>query len=199
MHPLDLLLDDNPDFHHWPDGSPANWAVSAEALRFLFRCLSPGMSTLETGAGQTTVVFAAAATQHVCITPQHEHTARIRAYCARRGIAERITFIHESSDRALAQSRLIPGTLDLVFIDGAHRFPFPCLDWHYTEGRLKVGGIIGIDDYPMPSVKMLHDFLCGEDEWELIEIAGRTSFFRKLGAADITLDCQGQRINRVPC
>lgn len=197
MHSLHLLLADNPGFHHWPDGSPANWAASAEVLRFLFDLLSPGMQTLETGAGQSTVVFALAATEHLCITPQHEQTARIRAYCARRGIPERVTFIHESSDRALAQSRLIPESLDLVFIDGAHRFPFPCLDWHFTEGRLRVGGILGIDDCAMPSVKILHDFLCGEDEWELIELIGRTSFFRKLGVADITLDCQGQRMNRV--
>ncbi|MEW5745841.1 MAG: class I SAM-dependent methyltransferase [Nitrospirota bacterium] len=196
VHLLDRLIADNPDFHHLPDGTPANWAVSEAALRFLYRCLAPGMSTLETGAGQTTIIFALSGTHHVCITPQHEHTARVRAYLARQRITGTVTFIHESSDSALVQSRLIPEVLDLVFIDGAHRFPFPCLDWHYTERRLRVGGIVGVDDCRMPSVKILHDFLCGEDEWELIEIAGQTSFFKKLGIADVTFDCRGQRINQ---
>ena len=197
MDPLERLIADNPSFHHWPDGSPANWSASADCLRFIRRCLSPGIHTLETGTGQSTVVFALAGTRHVCITPQPEQTARVRDYCSRRGINETITFIHESSDKALSLSESIPDRLDFVFIDGAHRFPFPCLDWHYTERRLETGGIIGLDDYIIPSVRILHDFLCRENEWELIRIIGRTSFFRKLREADTRLDCQGQRINQV--
>ncbi len=194
---LERLIADNPSFHHWPDGSPANWSVAADSLRFIRRCLTAGMNTLETGTGQSTVVFALANTRHVCITPQPEQTERVRDYCLRQGITGNITFIHESSDRALCLDESIPDRLDLVFIDGAHRFPFPCMDWHYTERRLKTGGILGLDDYMIPSVRMLHDFLCNENEWELIRIIGRTSFFRKLSEADTTLDCQGQRMNQV--
>jgi hypothetical protein len=67
------------------------------------------------------------------------------------------------------------------------------VDWHYAAARLKVGGTLGIDDYPMPSVRILHDFLIGEDEWELIGMTQYTSFFRKL--AEPRYWWSGQKIN----
>lgn len=196
---LDRLVRDDPDLHAWGDGTRANWSVSADVLRFLHGCLAPGMRTLETGAGQSTVVFAIAGTEHVCITPNRGDAERIRAYCDATGVpTDGVTFIHESSDRALPAGRGIPTELDFVFIDGAHRFPFAALDWHYTQDRLRVGGIVAVDDCTMPSVRILHDFLDGEDEWDLIEIVGRTSFFRRTAETVIINDCQGQKMNRVP-
>ena len=70
--------------------------------------------------------------------------------------------------------------MDFVFIDGAHAFPIACIDFHYTEYRLKVGGIMGVDDIFMPSVRILYDFLCAEDDWELVETISDTAFFRLL-------------------
>ena len=143
MDKLEQLIEQRPHFHAWPDGKPANWAVAPDVLRFIHQNLTPGMRTLETGAGQTTVAFAIAGTQHICITPDREQAERIRAYCRLHGIDQILTFIHESSDVALPSGRSIPDALDFVLLDGAHRFPFPILDWHYTEGRLRVGGIAG--------------------------------------------------------
>ena len=117
------------------------------------------------------------------------------AYCAAHGIRDTVTFIHESSDVALAAGRGIPEALDFVLIDGAHRFPFPILDWHFTEPRLRVGGIVAVDDYPMPSVKILHDFLIGEDEWELIQRFQRTAFFRRRRETVNVWDWADQKIN----
>jgi len=164
VDPIEALIAEPPHFHAWPDGKPANWAVAPGVLLFLFRQLRPGMHTLETGAGHTTVAFAAAKTEHVCITPDRSQAERIRTYCADQGIECNVKFIHESSDIALAAGKGIPETLDVVLIDGAHRFPFPIVDWHFTESRLRVGGIVVVDDYPMPSVRILHAFMAGEDE-----------------------------------
>lgn len=198
MGAIERLIADNPDLHAWGDGTPANWSATPDALRFLGRHLSPGMRTLETGAGQTTVAFAAAGARHTCVTPDAGEAARIRVYCAARGIAcDGVTFVHEASDVALARPGVVPDALDVVFIDGAHRFPFPCLDWHYTEARLRVGGIVGVDDWDMPSVRVLHDFLAGEDEWDPVGILGRTSFFRRQRETHVLNDCQGQNINRI--
>ena len=195
---IERLIADNPDLHAWGNGTAANWSATPDALRFLGRHLSPGMRTLETGAGQTTVTFAAVGTRHTCVTPDAGEAARIRAYCAARGITcDGVSFVHEDSDVALARPGVVPDVLDFVFIDGAHRFPLPCLDWHYTEGRLRVGGILGVDDWDMPSVRVLHDFLAGEDEWDLVGIVGRTSFFRRLRQTLVVNDCQGQNINRI--
>ena len=195
MEPIDRLIAELPQFHAWPDGRPANWSVAPAVLRYIHSQLEPDMHTLETGAGQTTVAFAMAGTAHICITPDRSQADRIRTYCADRGIDCAVKFIHESSDIALASGRDIPGTLDFVLIDGAHRFPFPILDWHYTQQRLRVGGVVVVDDFLMPSVRILHDFLMGEDEWELIKKFQVTSFFRRKRATENMWDWADQKIN----
>jgi hypothetical protein len=196
MEPIDVLIAKRPPLHAWPDGKPANWSVAPEVLRFIYEHLKPGMQTLETGAGQTTAAFAIAGTQHVCITPDRAESERIRAFCREHGIKDSVTYIHESSDVALPSGQGIPEVLDFVLIDGAHRFPFPMLDWHFTERRIPVGGIVAVDDFPMPSVRILYDFLLGEDEWELVQQFQVTSFFRRRQLTVSVWDWADQRINR---
>jgi predicted O-methyltransferase YrrM len=196
MDPIDTLISEGPQFHAWPDGRPANWSVAPDVLRFIRANLKPSMRTLETGAGQTTVAFAIAGTDHVCITPDRAQADRIRSYCSEHGIEDTITFIHDSSDVALASGQGIPDVLDFVLIDGAHRFPFPILDWYFTERRVPIGGIVAVDDYLMPSVKILHDFLVGEDEWELIQSFQVTSFFRRQRETVNEWDWADQKINK---
>jgi Methyltransferase domain len=196
MDQIEILISEEPHFHAWPDGRPANWSVAPDVLRFIRANLKPSMRTLETGAGQTTVAFAIAGTHHVCITPDRTQAERIRSYYSEHGINDTVTFIHDSSDIALASGLGIPDVLDFVLIDGAHRFPFPILDWHFTEGKIPVGGILAVDDYPMPSVRILHDFLLGEDEWELIQSFQATSFFRRRRETVNEWDWADQKINK---
>jgi hypothetical protein len=186
MDPIETLISERPHFHTDGAGRSANWSVVPDVLRFVRSNLKPSMRTLETGAGRTTVAFAIAETHHVCITPQRTETEQICSYCREHGIEGSITFIHESSDIALASGQGIPDVLDFVFIDGAHQFPLPILDWYFTERKVPVGGIMAVDDYLTPSVRILHDFLVGEDEWELLQsfrslspINWGTSFFRR--------------------
>ncbi|MBE7443826.1 MAG: class I SAM-dependent methyltransferase [Planctomycetia bacterium] len=191
---LERLLKDNPQFHYYK-GVFTSWAVHPDTLRFLYSMLTPGMSTLETGCGHTTVVFSIAGTRHICITPDQGEAERIQQYCAEVGLTKNITFIIKSSDRALPEGELIPSELDYVFIDGAHRFPVPIIDWHYTHHKLKLGGIIGVDDFKIPSVKILYDFLCVEEEWELIKIMRNTAFFKKIREPKYISDWSDQKIN----
>jgi predicted O-methyltransferase YrrM len=196
MDQIEILISEKPHFHAWPDGRPANWSVAPDVLRFIRGSLKPSMRTLETGAGQTTVAFAIAGTDHVCITPDQEQAERIRSYCREHGIKDTITFIHDSSDIALASGNGIPEVIDFVLIDGAHRFPFPILDWHFTQRKIPVDGIVAVDDYLMPSVRILHDFLLGEDEWELIQSFQVTSFFRRKRETVNEWDWADQKINK---
>jgi len=227
---IERLIKDNPKFHKYK-GSFTSWAPHPDTLRFLYNLLTPGMSTLETGCGQTTVVFSIADTKHTCITPDPGHAKRVKQYCAKLGLKKNITFLIESSDIALPSkvikptglekfykylTRLfglgkellpseldhipseldhIPSELDHILIDGAHRFPFPIIDWHYTAPKLRLGGILSVDDFKMPSVKILYDFLCIEEVWELIEVIHNTAFFRKLREPFIIDDWQNQKIN----
>lgn len=193
---IEQLLKDKPAFHAWPDGTPANWSVAGDVLRFLTDLVKPGMNTLETGAGQTTVVFAVRGANHVCITPDTAQAERIRAYLEPLGTSSSVRFIHQSSDEALPSGCHIPERLDLVLIDGAHRFPFPILDWYYTQARVPVGGMMIVDDIRMPSVRILYDFLNGEDEWELVTAFEVTAAFRRVKETVCVWDWADQRINK---
>lgn len=193
---IERLLTERPAFHAWPDGAPADWSVAPDVLRFLAELVKPGMNTLETGAGQTTVAFAVAGANHTCITPDSAQAEKIQAYIRSLAARSSIRFIHRSSDEALPTDRDIPERLDLVLIDGAHRFPFPILDWHYTQARVPVGGYVVVDDYKMPSVRILYDFLSGEDEWELARAFEVTAFFRKVKDVVSVWDWADQRINK---
>jgi hypothetical protein len=193
MDKVGKLISDLPQFHSW---SRERIMIGRDVLRFLRDNLRPSMHTLETGAGYTTVVFAIAETQHVCITPYKEETEAIRNYCREHDIKNTITFIHESSDIALPLGTSIPEELDFVFIDGAHRFPFSILDWHFTEKKIPVGGFIGIDDCYMPSVRILSDFLLEEAEWELVRRFRDTSFFRRRTKTPESVDWYNQRMNK---
>lgn len=193
---VERLILDSPAFHAWPDGKPADWSMAGDVLRRLAGLVQPGMSTLETGAGQSTVAFALAGADHVCITPDEIQAQKICAYLAGFDVRPRLRFIHQSSDEALPCGRGVPERLDVVLIDGAHRFPFPILDWHYTQARIPVGGHLVIDDYKMPSVRILYDFLVGEDEWELTKAFEVTAFFRRVKETAGVWDWADQRINR---
>ena len=193
---IEKLVSEQPQFHAWPDGRPANWSVASDALRFLFEQLKPGMNTLETGAGQSTAVFCIAGAHHVAITPDRPQADRIRGYLNGLDVKYDLTFVHESSDIALPSGHCIPERLDIVLIDGAHRFPFPIVDWHYTQHRVPVGGLMAVDDYRMPSVRILFDFLAGEDEWELLTTIHATSFFRRVRPTTNVWDWADQNINK---
>jgi len=189
-----MLIEDNPKFH-LHGGTLTSWAVQPDTLRYLYSLLSPDMSTLETGCGQTTVVFLIAGTSHICVSSETGEVDRVKQYCQKLNLKDTITFLTESSDKVLPHKEKIPSQFDLVFIDGAHGFPAPIIDWYYTAHRLKVGGIVAVDDYRMPSVKILYNFLCGEDEWKLIKVKQNTAFFKKLRELKPIVDWSGQRIN----
>ena len=68
-----------------------------------------------------------------------------------------------------------------MFIDGAHSFPYPSVDWCYLSRRLRVGGLLLLDDVPIPAVAVVYDAMASDPAWEKLEVAdGRAVLFRKL-------------------
>jgi predicted O-methyltransferase YrrM len=170
--------------------------LTLDPLRALRDSLRPGMRTVETGCGGSTVVFAAAGARHTVITPSGAEAERVRGWCTEHGVShENVDFVIASSDQALVTWS---EELDLVLIDGAHRVPFPYIDWHYTTPWLKPGGRVFLDDVAVPAVHSLFDFLRGEDEWRLVGIPGdKTAVFELLSKPDPNpdLDWEAQRYN----
>ena len=194
---IEQLILDNPSFHQLPDGSPVNWSVCPDVLRYIGDIATEGMITLETGAGQTTVAFALSGTNHFCVTPDANQIRLIKEYSVTLGVDQNITFLRGGSDDVLSCWQGLPDRLDFIFIDGAHRFPYPILDWHFSHHRLAIGGLFGIDDTFVPSIKVLYDFLKIEDEWSLVQEIGRAAFFRLLDKPEVGRDHHDQKFNQV--
>jgi len=177
---LEELLRAKPAFHRNASGDPFSWQVSRYVLSFIDTHVREGFRTLEVGAGVSTVLFALKGCTHVSIVPVEEEAVRIKAFCREHGISvERLTFKIDRSDHCLPRLEL--GDLDLVLIDGAHGFPIPFLDWHYTAERLNVGGLLIIDDTQLWTGHILKMFLMDEPEWQLVaDFVPRSVVFRKV-------------------
>src|SRR5262245_39441317 len=108
---------------------------SRDVLEYLDPTADARSTTLETGGGASTVLFALKGARHTCIVPYADEIERIKKYCAKRQISTAaVTFIADTSEQALPG--LEQRSLDLVLIDGRHGFPAPFIDWFYTSRHL---------------------------------------------------------------
>jgi hypothetical protein len=161
-------------------GGEEYWGLAWSALSWLEEHVTEEMATLEVGSGASTIVFAAAASQHEAITPDPSEETRIRKSCEERGIdSSRVTFrIGPSHDVLPAWE---PRPLDLVLIDGAHGFPYPVVDWWFIAPHVRVGGLVVLDDAYLPAVGSIVDFVRASPSWKLEPAASfRTALARKL-------------------
>jgi hypothetical protein len=186
---------ERPQFHY-VDGKAMEWSIGAPTQQWMLDFLPSTRRTLETGCGFTTVLFAAGGTDHTVVTPSADEVGRVQAFCADHGIAfDAVRPAVGDSTRILQALEL--GELDLVLIDGGHAFPIPCIDWFFTQGALRVGGHVVVDDFRMPSVHQLVDFLRAETPtWREVAVAGNSVIFQKLGHDDFSRDWEGQHVNR---
>jgi hypothetical protein len=170
------------------------WGLAWAALRWLEDNVRPGMATLETGAGSSTIVFAAAGAEHEAVTPDADEEARIRGVCERLGVdSSSVRFRIGPSHEVLPA--LEPRELDLVLVDGAHGFPYPILDWWFLAPRLRVGGLMLLDDAYMPPVGAIVDALRAQPAWEIAASIGhRTVVVRKLSDDPPPFDWTGERV-----
>lgn len=180
-----------------------SWAVGQGVLRWIAEHLSDDMVTIETGAGYTTVLFAARAKHHYCCTPSESEITRIGAYLDRIGVPrEKVTFVMGSTDETLPElQRDI--RLDFAYIDGCHGYPFPALDWHYIDRHLKPGAILGMDNAELRPVREHCDFLEENGTYTLADIVIESCFarfYRKLSDQPREwIDQPFSRAKRDPC
>jgi predicted O-methyltransferase YrrM len=180
---VDQLIAAAPSFHTDEHGNPIHIGSDPGVLRFIAAQTKPGMATLETGIGTSTVLFALSGAMHTCVAYAGREIDRVKVYCAEQGIdAAGVEFRQGRSEHVLPG--LAPEPLDLVFIDGSHAFPAPFIDWVYAGRRLREGGVVIVDDTQLWTGKVLRDFLTEQPGWELMqEIPYRSAMFRRTGDA----------------
>lgn len=186
------VKDDTPAMHG--DGR-LRWDVSPGTLRFLADNVAAEHRTLEVGCGVSSVVFASTGAQHTAISPAPEEYAHIVAYCAEIGVdTSRLTYLEGLSHDLLPT---LLETVDVALIDGAHSFPYPIVDYHYVSRLLRPGGLLVLDDVPIPAVGVLFRFLSTEPAWQLVAILDdRAAAFRLVRALDEGDPWGSQQINR---
>jgi len=161
-------------------GDGEYWGLAWEALRWIEENVTPGMATLETGAGASTIVFAARGAVHEAVTPDPAEEERIRAQCDALGIDHsQVTFRIGPSQEVLPRWEARP--LDLALVDGAHGFPYPVLDWWHLAPHVKVGGRMLLDDAYLPAVASIVDYARASRAWALEDaVSFRTARIRKV-------------------
>lgn len=165
LRAIEKLLADRPSFHL--DGE-AYWDCTPGTLHGILGSVREGDTTIETGAGASTVLFAAAGAVHTAISPAADEHRRIREYCDRIGVDHsKVNFVVGLSDDVLPAMLGRDRVLDAAFIDGAHSFPFPEVDWYFITRALKVGGKIMLDDIPIPAVAPVFRHMALEPSWRL--------------------------------
>ena len=172
------LLVDLPGIH---GGGSITFGLSDDALRFLDVHVTGASRTLETGSGVSTLLFAAKGAAHTCVTPSGDEIRRLKSHCGARGTpVDRIRFLEAFSQVALP-ALANDGPLDLVLIDGGHGFPVPFIDWYLTAPRVRLNGLVIVDDTHLWTGEVLRDFLKAEPEWRVEAEFIRSTAFRKIG------------------
>jgi predicted O-methyltransferase YrrM len=180
----DELVADPPRVHEDPPGRiHGDWALSGEALRFIADTVGPGATTLETGAGLSSALLLLLGCEHTVVTVDPGEIDRLHEYCRRSDIPlERARFLVGNSAWVLPAADL--PDLDFVLIDGSHAFPIPFLDWYYTAGALREGGLVMVDDVQLWPCGTLAGYLDEEPGWRLEGRPDRTAVFRKTAPFD---------------
>jgi hypothetical protein len=190
---VELLVRERPSFHL----GGAVWNALPETLGLIARHVQPGDRTVETGAGASTAVFAATGARHTAISPIGDEHGRIRAWCREHEVEDaNVTFVVGTSDRVLP-AMAEEAAFDAAFIDGKHSFPHPVVDWHYITTALRTGGVLLVDDLPIPAVTPVVRHMLVDPAWELLELAdNRAGVFRKLAEPEPGDDWEAQPYNR---
>lgn len=175
---IDSIVANYPTFHRRPDGSPWFLGISGQTLKMFSSLLKPGMNTLETGAGYSSLAFIFMETNHKAICPDQYLEENIRVWCNSNNLDHsKFTFIAEKSQNYLPT---LSDDLDFALIDGDHAFPIPMIDYYYIARRLNVGGYLAIDDCNLWTGDVIVKNLVMDSDWEYIsEHDRRTVIFRR--------------------
>jgi predicted O-methyltransferase YrrM len=140
------------------------WLTEAQARRLFAAAaaVAPGGRVVEIGSfrGRSAIVLASAGADVVCVDP-HAGSDRgpreiaadagrgdadleaFRANFARAGVADRVRHVRAFSDAALGE---VPGPVDVLFVDGAHRIVPARADIRRWGDRVRPGGRMLVHD-----------------------------------------------------
>lgn len=178
----------------FPDSLPRR---HAEALVDLIAATG-ARTTLEVGVrfGVSTVVIATALLEggsHIGVDLSIEPAAR--ALVDEAGVGDRVQLVAQPSELALPALLAdgAGGTLDLVVVDGDHRFDHAFVDGFYGFHLLREGGTLVLHDLWIPSVRRAAAALCAAFPLVVLDSPINVLFLRSAGP-----DRRSYQHDRVP-
>ncbi len=177
-------------------GGSVAWDASDATLEYLKNSVKSGMHTCETGAGKTSLLFAAMGANHTAVTPSQNEVDNIANIAKENKIdLSKTRFVIGFSQDVLPGLEFF-APLDLVLIDGGHGFPIPQIDFVYLARHLKDGGKLLIDDIDVWTGKILVDFLKQEEGWKFdCHLRHRTAIFTKTKEFQLREWCDQKYVN----
>ena len=151
-------------------------AIAAHAAR-----LGTIEHSMETGAGKTSLLFSHLSADHRVFAVDYANSVtQVRRSPLLN--AASVTFV-EGPTQVTLPAHVFPGPLQIALIDGPHGYPFPDLEYFYVYPRLATGGLLLVDDIPIPTIARMFEIIKADPMFELLEVAdGNMAIFRRTDA-----------------
>ena len=174
---IDRIAELPSDWH----GAGTMGATSLHAIARHAESIGTLRQTAETGSGKSTLLFShLSRNHHVFAVDDGDSISQVRQSPLLRG--ENVTFI-EGPTQITLPKHSFPQPLQLVLIDGPHGYPFPDLEYYYFYPVLERGGLLLVDDLPIPSIARMFDIIRADDMFELLEVVeDQLAVFRRTDA-----------------
>jgi len=173
-------------------GAPGGvWRTEDACYEFMAQQVTGSSTTLETGLGLSTALFALLGCDHTAVFLEPDEGARFEAWASAFGISLENVKLRPGGSH-LVLPMLPPATLDLVFIDGAHGYPMPQLDWLLAASRLSSGGVTVVDDLQLFAVNQLDEFLRRDPRWEELARTPKWVAYRRASSGQLAEEWTAQ-------
>jgi hypothetical protein len=137
----------------------------------------------ETGTGKSTLLLSHLSSDHKVFTKDDDDGGD-----SLRRVRESPLLNRDSVDFVVGPTQVtVPSysfeqSLDLVFIDGPHGYPFPDLEYLTFYPHLSHRALFVLDDIQIATIKNLFLFLREDEMFDLACVTGNTAFFHRTDA-----------------
>lgn len=168
---------------NWHDGGivmPAGLRAIAEHAA----SIGPIRHSVETGSGATTLLFSHLSADHrVFAVDGGNSISEVRKSPLFK--SENVTYV-EGFTQVTLPNYTLPNKVQIALIDGPHGYPFPDLEYFYFYPIIETGGLLVVDDIPIPTIARMFDIIKADDMFELLDIVNdKMAIFKRTSAATI--------------
>ena len=167
---------------------PANWhgagTVDKNGLRAIAEyaaTIGPIHHSVETGSGMTTLLFSHLSSDHrVFAVDAGDSVSQVRRSPLFR--SETVAYV-EGPTQITLPSYTFEDKVQIALIDGPHGYPFPDLEYYYFYPLIETGGLLLVDDIPIPTIRRMFEIIEADPMFELLDVVNdNMAFFRRTSA-----------------